>query len=60
MKKITNFFRGLLRIFDKYVIMPVTRLIFKITKKFNVPNKTFETWLSYFYHYLSLLLYLLW
>ena len=46
MKKITNIFKRFIRLFDKYVIMPVTRLVFKITKRINVPNKTFETWLS--------------
>lgn len=46
MNKIANFFKGILRIFDKFIIIPVTRLIFKIRKKISIPNKTFETWLS--------------
>lgn len=46
MNKISNFFKGILRIFDKFIIIPVTRLIFKIRKKISIPNKTFETWLS--------------
>jgi len=46
MNKLTNFFKKILKIFDKCVIMPITRLIFRITKKINVPNKKFETWLS--------------
>lgn len=46
MNNIKNFFKKVLKYFDKWVIMPVTRLVFKITKKFSVPNKTFETWLS--------------
>lgn len=46
MNKIKNFFKLILNFFDKNVILPITRLIYKITKKFSVPNKTFETWLT--------------
>ena len=46
MKKITNFFKLLFNFFDRYIIMPITRLVFKITKRMNVPNKKFESWLS--------------
>lgn len=46
MRKLNNFFKGILNFFDKHLIMPITRLIFKITKKFNVPNKKIDTWLS--------------
>lgn len=46
MKKLTNFFKLLFNFFDRYIIMPITRLVFKITKKMNVPNKKFESWLS--------------
>ena len=46
MKKITNFFKLIFNFFDRYIIMPITRLIFRITKKLNVPNKKFESWLS--------------
>lgn len=46
MKKIINFFRLLFNSFDRYIIMPITRFIFKITKTFSKPNKLFETWLS--------------
>ena len=46
MKKIISFFKGIVRFFDRYVIMPITRVIYKITKNINVPNKKFETWLS--------------
>ncbi len=46
MKKIINFFKLLFNFFDRHLIMPVTRLIFKISKKISVPNKRFETWLS--------------
>lgn len=46
MKKITNFFKKIFNLFDRYIIMPITRIIFKITKKLSMPNKKFETWLS--------------
>lgn len=46
MKKLTNFFNSIFNFFDRHVIMPITRLVFKITKKMNVPNKRFESWLS--------------
>lgn len=46
MNKITNIFKRILKFFDKCIIMPITRLIFKIRKKISIPNKTFETWLS--------------
>ena len=46
MNKITNFFKLLFNFFDRYIIMPITRLVFKVTKKMNVPNKRFESWLS--------------
>ena len=46
MKKIINFFKHIFKFFDRHVVLPITRLIFKITKKINVPNKKFESWLS--------------
>lgn len=46
MKKIINFFRLIFNAFDRYVIMPITRLVFKISQLFSKPNKYFETWLS--------------
>ena len=46
MKKIISFFKGIAHFFDRYVIMPITRLIYRITKNINIPNKKFETWLS--------------
>ena len=46
MKKLTNFFKLLFNFFDRYIIMPITRLVFKVTKRMNVPNKRFESWLS--------------
>ncbi len=46
MKKIISFFKGIAHFFDRYVIMPITRLVYKITKNIGIPNKKFETWLS--------------
>lgn len=46
MTKLTNFFKNIFNLVDKFIIMPITRLIFKIRKKLNFPNKKFETWLS--------------
>lgn len=46
MKKIVNLFKLLFNSFDRYIIMPVTRFVFRITKIFSKPNKMFETWLS--------------
>ena len=46
MKKIISFFKGICNFFDKHVILPITRLIYRITKNMSVPNKKFETWLS--------------
>ena len=46
MKKMINFFRLLFNAFDRYVIMPITRFVFKISQLFGKPNKYFETWLS--------------
>ena len=45
MKK-TSILKKIFSIFDRLIIMPITRLIFNITKKLNKPNKKFETWLS--------------
>ncbi|MBR6690227.1 MAG: hypothetical protein IKL65_02730 [Bacilli bacterium] len=46
MNKLTNFFESIFKFFDRFLIMPITRLVYRITKKINVPNKKFETWLS--------------
>ena len=46
MKKIINFFRLIFNVFDRYIIIPITRFIFRISKMFSKPNKKFETWLS--------------
>lgn len=46
MNKLTNFFKNIFNLFDRFIIMPITRLIFKIRKRLNVPNRKFESWLS--------------
>lgn len=46
MKIIIKFFKLIFDSFDKYIIMPITRLIFKISQALGKPNKKFETWLS--------------
>lgn len=46
MNKIAKIFKKFFNVLDRLIIMPITRLVFKITKKFNVPSKKFETWLS--------------
>ena len=46
MNKIANFFKKIFNLLDRFIILPITRLVYKISKKFNVPNKKFETWLS--------------
>ncbi len=46
MNKLTNFFKKIFNFIDRHIIMPITRIIFKITKKLSIPNKKFESWLS--------------
>lgn len=46
MKKMINFFKLIFNAFDRYIIMPITRLVFKISQLFSKPNKYFESWLS--------------
>ncbi len=46
MKKITNFFKHIFNFFDRFIILPITRLVYKINKRLSVPNKKFESWLS--------------
>ena len=46
MKKIINFFKKLFNLIDRLIILPITRFVFKVTKRLSVPNKKFETWLS--------------
>lgn len=46
LKLITNFFSSIARFFDKKIVMPITKLIVKITSKFDTSSKKFENWLS--------------
>ena len=46
MNKLINFFKSVFNFFDRHIIMPITRLVFRVTKKLNVPSKKFETLLS--------------
>ena len=46
MNKINNFFRKIFNVIDRYIILPITRLIYKLSKNASLPNKRFETWLS--------------
>lgn len=45
MKK-TSILKRIFNMFDRLIIMPITRFIFNVRKKLNKPNKKFETWLS--------------
>lgn len=44
--KIKAFFQKIWYIIDKIIIMPVTKLVYKITSKFDNSSKKFENWLS--------------
>lgn len=46
LKAIRNFFRNLWKIIDRKIIVPVTKLVLKITSNFNTSGKKFENWLS--------------
>lgn len=46
MNKLIKFFKNIFNFFDKYLIMPITRLVFRITKKLNIPSKKIETALA--------------
>ena len=46
MKKKSSILKRIFNLLDRLIIMPVTRFIFNVRKKFNKPNKKFETWLS--------------
>ena len=45
-KKKTSFIKKVFLIFDRLIIMPLTRFVFNVRKSLNKPNKKFETWLS--------------
>lgn len=46
MKKIINFFKLIFNFFDRCLIIPITKIVFKITKSISKPNKRIDTWLS--------------
>ena len=46
MKKIKNFFKSLLRLIDKYVVIPITKIILLITGKVNKSSRVFENLLT--------------
>lgn len=45
-KNIKIFFKNIAHIFDKKIILPITKLIYNITNKFDSSGKKFENWLS--------------
>ena len=45
-KCIRNFFHKILSFFDKKMIIPITKIILKITEKFSRSGRKFENWLS--------------
>lgn len=46
LKKILNFFVGIWKIIDNFIVVPVTRLILFITSKLDKSGKEFERWLT--------------
>lgn len=46
LKAIRNFFRNLFKIIDKKIIVPITKIVVKITDSFNISGKKIENWLS--------------
>lgn len=46
MKKISNFFKSFLNLIDKYIVVPITKLVLLITGKINKSSKTFENLLT--------------
>ena len=46
MKKIIRIFKAISNFFDRCIIMPITRFVFKVSKTFSSPNKKIETLLS--------------
>lgn len=45
-KKKNGFLKKVIRFFDKKIIVPITRLIVKVTSRFEKPGKTIENWLT--------------
>lgn len=46
LKVIKAFFLGIWKFIDKIIVMPITKIIYKITSKFSDSGKKFENWLS--------------
>lgn len=46
MKSIIRFFRKIASFIDKKIVVPITKLILKITTKFDKSGKKFENWLT--------------
>ena len=45
-KSIKIFFKNIAHIIDKKIILPITKLIYNISNKFDNSGKKFENWLS--------------
>ncbi len=43
---IKSFFENLWKLIDKFIVLPITKLIFHISSKFDSSSKKFENWLS--------------
>ncbi len=46
MKMLSKFFLGIWKFIDKRIVVPITKLILKISNKFDKSGKKFENWLS--------------
>ena len=46
MNKKPGIFKRIARFIDKKIIVPVTKTIMKVTKKFGGSNRSLESWLS--------------
>lgn len=46
MKALKNFFKNIIRIIDKKIVVPITKLVLTITSKFDSSGKKLENWLT--------------
>ncbi len=46
MKKKTSLFKRIVSVFDKYIVIPITRIVLRITRLFDSSSHWFETFLS--------------
>lgn len=46
MKKLSKFLKSIVKFFDKRIIVPITKLIVKLTSKFDKSGRRVENWLS--------------